>query len=243
MKKPLCSMLCLSLISLAITLSVVPEVAGPGSAFAGESGFFTAKVPAPSPYFREQDSALAAGKFLVASREMGDPRFAETVIFLVNYSSEGAMGLVINRPTSAKLSGAFPEMEKLKKRTDVIYVGGPVRVEQMFMLVRASGKPEDSRHVFADVYVSGSRALLRRLVDQGESGKKFRVFAGHAGWSPGQLDREVAMGGWYVVAADADTIFEKDSFRVWPELIRKGSLKWIDWKDVSTPPRPVAEPF
>ena len=102
----------------------------------------------------------------------------------------------------------------------------------MFMLVRSSAKPEDSRHVFQDVYVSGSKTLLRRMVDKGESGKRFHVFAGYAGWAPQQLDREVALGGWHVMPADAETIFEKEPSQIWPELIRRTSLKWISGENV-----------
>jgi putative transcriptional regulator len=172
-------------------------------------------------------AGLSKGKFLVAGGNMADPRFSETVIFLVGHGPDGAMGLVINRPTKARLSEAFPDLDGLKKRTDTLLIGGPVRTDQLFMLIRASVKPEDSSHVVKDVYVSGSRALLKKMVDKGESAKRVRVFAGYAGWGAQQLEREVARGDWYVMEADAESIFEKEPSRVWPELFRRGSAKWV----------------
>ncbi len=170
---------------------------------------------------------LSKGKFLVASRNIGDPRFSETVIFLVDYGPAGALGLVINRPTKVTLSMAFPEIEGLKRRNDVLFFGGPVRTDQMFMIVRSPDKPEDSYHVFNDVYVSGSKALLQGMIDKGNRGRRFRVFAGYSGWAAQQLDREVARGDWYVLPADAENIFEKEPSGIWPELFRKGSAKWV----------------
>ena len=237
MNKPLWSFFFFAAATLLIALAAME----PGPAFSGGSDSLKVKVPAnpPSPYPREQDTTLSSGKFLVASRGIKDPRFAEAVIFLVDYSTGGAMGLVINRPSHAKLSGAFPDLEGLKKRTDLLYIGGPVRIDQMFMLVRSSRKPDDSRHVFSDVYVSGNRTLLLKMIDKGESGKRLRVFAGYAGWAPGQLDREVALGGWYVMPADAETIFEKEPSHIWTELIRRSSLKWIG--DEGVPSSPVSQ--
>jgi putative transcriptional regulator len=230
---------------LIVTLFIVLPAMTVGPAFSGESDFLAVKIPANpfSQFPHEPDTALSKGKLLVAGRGMKDPRFLEAVILLVDYSNQGAMGLVINRPSDARLSKAFPDMEGLKKRTDPLYIGGPVRSGQMFMLVRSSGKPEDSRHVFKDVYVSGSKKLLQRIIGKGESGKGFHVFAGYAGWSPLQLDREVALGGWHVMPADAESIFEKEPSQIWPELIRRSSLKWIGGENMLNPASSGLEPL
>jgi putative transcriptional regulator len=230
---------------LSAALLIVFSAVTIGPAFPGESDLFAAKIPVtpPSQYRHAADTTLSKGKFLVASREMKDPRFAEAVIFLVDYSAQGAMGLVINRPTAAQLSKAFPDMERLKKRTDTLYAGGPVRMDQMFMLIRSSGKPEDSLHVFQDVYISGSMTLFQRLIEKGESGKRFHVYAGYAGWSSQQLDREVALGGWYILPGDPETIFEKNPSQIWAELIRRSSLKWIKEGPIVNFPYPVSGAF
>lgn len=217
-------------LSASLMLALFPHsrVAGPG--FSGqymESPVSPAPVSAVPPDRFSAYGGLSKGKFLVAGPNITDPRFSETVILLVDYEPNGAMGLVINRPSRARLSSVFPEIEGLKKRADTIFSGGPVRMDQMFLLVRSSGKPEDSYHVFKDVYASGSKKLLQRMIDQVGAAKKFRVFAGYAGWGAGQLEREVARGDWYVLQADAESIFEKESSEVWRELFRRGSVKWV----------------
>jgi putative transcriptional regulator len=170
---------------------------------------------------------LSRGKFLVADRNIRDPRFAQTVLLLIDYSSQGAMGIIINRPTKVKLASAFPKIEALKKREDTIYIGGPVGVEQMFLLIRSVGTPGESLHVFADVSISSSERVLRAMAKSGKTGKSFRVYAGYAGWSPQQLDQEVMRGDWHVVQADSKIIFDKSPSEIWPELIRQSSKLWV----------------
>ena len=210
-------------VCVSVFLVAAPDPVSSGSS----SEIVLCRISPPGPSLNPPETTLSAGKFLVASREMKDPRFLETVILLVSYGPDGAMGLVINRPTRTKLSRVFPDVGGLKARSDVFFMGGPVRPDQMSLLIRADAGEEDLRHVFQDVYVSGSRTVLQRMVDRNVKKERFRVFAGYSGWGPQQLDREVALGGWHVLPADAGTIFEKDSSLVWPELIRKSSLKWI----------------
>ncbi len=173
---------------------------------------------------------LSKGKFLVASRQLKDPNFTETVVLLVEYDRSGAMGLVLNRPTKMRLSTVLPDMEGLQDLPDTVYVGGPVAKNQMLLLIRSSSKPDDARLVFDDIYVSSSRALLRKMVDRRDPGQTFRLYAGHAGWAPGQLDQEVARGGWHVLQADVATVFEKAPGEIWPELIQRSSALWVRLK-------------
>ena len=184
-----------------------------------------ASAATPSRFFAYAD--LSKGKFLVAGPNIEDPRFSEAVIFLVDHGPGGAVGLVINRPTETTLSSIFPEIDALKNRPDTVFFGGPVRTDQMFMLVRSSTKPEDSYQVLGNVYVSGSKALLIDMIGKKDAGRKFRIYAGYAGWGAQQLEREIARGDWYVVSADAETIFEKKPSLIWPELFRRGSAQWV----------------
>ncbi len=168
----------------------------------------------------------AKGKFLVADRNLLDRNFSKTVILLTDYHQNGATGLIINRPTELKLSKAFPEMEKLRHRTDILYFGGPVAKGHMHLLIRSEDQPEGSRRVFDKIFVSSSHAVLQKMIDNAAGGATFRVYAGYAGWSPGQLDRELSRGDWHVLQADAKTIFDKPSSEIWPELIIRSSGKW-----------------
>ncbi len=170
---------------------------------------------------RQQSGRLSRGKFLVASRQIRDPRFAETVILLIQHDSNGTVGLIVNRPTDARLSDFFPEIKEQQGREHFAYIGGPVGMNQILLLIRQPYRSEDSKLVFDDVYVGLSKAVLERLVMKPDEKVKFRAYAGYAGWVFGQLENEVMRGDWRVVQADAETIFSKSAPEIWPDLIRK----------------------
>src|SRR5258708_5051749 len=91
---------------------------------------------------------LAKGVLLVASKRLQDPGFAETVILLLEYSKDGALGVVLNRPTSVSLATVLPEIKALKKRKEVVSLGGPVGREQVLLLAYSSRPPQDAQHIF-----------------------------------------------------------------------------------------------
>ncbi len=189
-----------------------------------ENFLLTRNPDAPAlPEPDEFDTKLSKGKFLIASRKLGDPRFQETVVLLIRYDRNGAAGLIINRPIKMSLSDAFPDSQIFKKRKETVYFGGPVELDRLLFLIRSPGRPEESAHVLGSVYVSSSRLVLDRLIGKPKTGEHVRVYAGYAGWAAGQLEAEVARGDWHVVQADANTIFERKSDKIWPELIRRGS--------------------
>lgn len=181
-------------------------------------------VTSPSPGRFRSETGLGKGKFLVASRHLRDPNFLEAVILLIKYDRTGAMGFVINRPTKVRLSMMLPEIEGLQQRTDTVYIGGPVARNQMLLLIRSGSQPKGSHRVFEDIYVSSSRTVLQRMIDNADAGERFRVYAGYAGWVPGQLDQEVSKGSWHVLQADAETIFDKAPSKIWPELILRSTI-------------------
>ena len=162
------------------------------------------------------------GKFLVASRSLADPNFRRTVVFLVEYGEQGALGVIVNRPTAAKLSDVV-EPEGAERLDDPIYWGGPVAHGAMLLLLRASEAPEGALPVFRNVYRSGSRELLERLLSHPDSVENLRIYSGHAGWIPGQLEAEIERGGWHVMPADPDLVFTTAPSAVWSELIRRAT--------------------
>jgi putative transcriptional regulator len=173
------------------------------------------------------NTGLAKGRFLVAGRNLRDANFAETVVLLVDYHTRGAMGLIINQPTEVRLTQVLPDMVGLQQRPDTVYIGGPVDRRRIVLLIRSSSALEDAQQVLDDIYISSSRTLFERLVDKAAVGEQFRVYAGYAGWAPGQLEREVSRGDWHILPADAETVFNKAPAEIWPELIRKGSIRWL----------------
>jgi putative transcriptional regulator len=177
-------------------------------------------LPGPDSYDRELP---ARGKFLVASRGLLDPRFRETVVLLIDYSANGATGLIINKPTKVALAEALPSMPGLKKRSDAVYYGGPVENNIILMLIRSGEDPTEAVRVFGDVYVSASRNTLERMIGSHKTEKQLRTYSGYAGWMARQLDWEVSRGDWLIIPADAHSIFESDASGIWLELIRRGS--------------------
>lgn len=163
--------------------------------------------------------ALAAGKFLVAEEQVLDPNFARTVVLLIDYGPEGAMGLIINRPATVTLAEVLPTVESLEGRTDRIYFGGPVQQDGLLILVRAEEPPEELEPIFGDVYAGGSARTLASLIVAGFDEKRLRGYAGYAGWGPGQLDGEVARGDWMILPAASSLVFDPAPTSIWKKLI------------------------
>ncbi len=169
---------------------------------------------------------LADNRFLVAARHLLDPNFANTVVLLLSYGEGGAMGLVINRPTELPLGELLPAVESLAESGETVWFGGPVAIDRLMMLVRAPSPPEEGEQVFEDVYLGGGRELLERLAARPQTGERFRVYAGYAGWAPGQLEAEVGRGDWAILPADADTVFESEPEKIWSKLIERSGVRW-----------------
>jgi putative transcriptional regulator len=174
-------------------------------------------------------AALAKGRFLVASRHLHEANFAETVVLLVDYDHKGAMGLIINRPTTVRLATILPTIAALQQRPDTVSIGGPVASNRLVLLIRSNSQPTDAERVLEHVYVSMRRQVLERMVDTPDAGAHFRVYAGYAGWRAGQLEREVSRGDWHIVPADAETVFDKAPADIWPALIQKSSIRWLSF--------------
>ncbi len=165
-----------------------------------------------------------AGEFLVATRQLTDSVFSETVILLIEYGKDGAMGLIINRPTKVLVSKLFPEVKELKKRSDRAYIGGPVEMYKVFLLLNSSKNPPGrSLHIFDGVYISPDMRTLRKMAS--EQNSKFRIYAGYAGWTSGQLEAEISRGDWYILAADEKAIFDMPAQEVWPSLIDRAGIE------------------
>jgi putative transcriptional regulator len=152
-----------------------------------------------------------------------DPNFAETVVLLVDYNSEGALGVIVNRPTDTLVSEVLPELETLSERSDRIWLGGPVAQWQLVMLAQSESDLAEGRLVMGDLYFSASRSSLESVLSgDGE----FRLYAGYAGWSAGQLDQEIERGGWRVLSAEISMVFDRAPLDLWRELIQRSTVHW-----------------
>jgi putative transcriptional regulator len=183
-----------------------------------------------------QTDDLAVGKFLVASRDLGDPNFAKTVILLVHYSDDqGSVGLVVNRRTDVPMSRVFQDLKEAKGRMDPVYVGGPVELNSVLALLKTKSKPENATRVFGDVYLISNKDVLRATMASGAEASVFHTYVGYAGWGAGQLEHEVELGAWHIVQADSATVFHADPDSVWPRMIQRTETQ-IARRFTYTPP-------
>jgi putative transcriptional regulator len=170
---------------------------------------------------------LDKGMLLVASKDLGDPNFSEAVILLIAYGANGTMGVIINRASNVKLASVLPKIKSLRKRGDVIYLGGPVVTNTVLLLIRSAKQPEDSLAILDDVYASSSIPALQHQLERKGSKEQLRAYVGHAGWAPGQLEAEVERGDWYVTPADADSVFTAAPEGLWRALLPRVEGDWV----------------
>jgi putative transcriptional regulator len=156
---------------------------------------------------------------------MKDPRFRETVVLVTQPPRGGPFGVIVNRPLTRLLSEIFPQYAGFKGRTDVLLRGGPVKPDGLVFLVRTSNPPARAMHVLKDVYFTGDTAWIETLLQRSDPTRGLRIYAGYSGWAPGQLQNEMQRGDWYVLPADAETLFDKDVSRIWPDLVQRASAR------------------
>jgi putative transcriptional regulator len=184
---------------------------------AGASG--AAQPPLSGQQNRGEVRALAKGKVLVAARSLRDPNFVETVVLLVDFSADGAVGLILNRRTDVPISRVFTGPEGLRAGRSTLFLGGPVDVKGILGLARGANASLN-RHVVKDVYLVNSRESLDALLGAGTSPEWCRVYAGYSGWGAEQLQREVIAGAWSVLEGNGRIAFDPQPETLWDRLIR-----------------------
>jgi putative transcriptional regulator len=163
---------------------------------------------------------ISRGMLLVASRQLTDPNFAETVVLLVEHNDSGTLGMIINRPTNLRLGKAVPELADVEHGEYLLYFGGPVASRAVNYVTRDQ-PPGDFMQLEKDVYLGGSRQGLRDLVVDDVARDQLRVFLGYAGWGPGQLHKEIVRGSWHWTRGSAAEVFNEAPEGLWPTLINR----------------------
>ncbi len=171
---------------------------------------------------------LGIGKLLVASRDLGDPIFAKTVVLLVRYDTDGVVGLMLNRRTDVPLSRVFEQFKAAKDRSDPVYMGGPVELPAVFALLQSKAKLEEAEHVFGGVYLISTKSALEKTISGRPDPGVFHVYLGYAGWTPDQLRKEIEVGAWFIFQGDTQTVFNSNPDSLWSQMIRKTELKMAD---------------
>ena len=157
----------------------------------------------------------AKGRLLVATADMADPNYRQTVVLLLHHDSNGTIGVAINRPTWLSVDDVRPEAEPAAYDGDV-FRGGPLAPTQMIFLVRdPPAGVFDGQPILDRIYASGNLEQLRALT--GALGHTaVRVYAGHSEWAAGQLDEEIRNGHWSVVDGTTERVFETAPEDMWP---------------------------
>ena len=171
---------------------------------------------------------LASGMLLVATPALQDPNFVDTVVLLLDVTEEGALGVVLNRPSQVLVADVLEPWRDVVGEPEVLFRGGPVGTDGALAVARlrdAQDAPVGWRPV-AGVIGMVDLDTPTELVDGSLSA--MRVFAGYAGWGAGQLDGEVERQDWYVVTSEADDPFRDDPEGLRRDVMRRqpGMLAW-----------------
>lgn len=219
MKKALCTQHCLAAALVAVLL--LPGLPGTACA-AGTSvaGVSAARAPAA-----KSPNAPATGKaakrsltsiLIVAQGVVSDPNFGGSIVVVMNNLGAAPVGIIVNRPMPLTVARLFPDVKRLARVDDKVYFGGPVEFPDVWYLFRAKTAPASAIQVCDGVYVSSDRKFLLELLDRPKPTEGLRIYLGHAGWAPGQLQAEIEGGAWLPQRADAESIFDAKPQHPWP---------------------------
>ena len=160
------------------------------------------------------------GVFLVAKPSISSGPFHKSVVLLLSHGEGGTLGVIVNRATGIKLSETLPDLDKSGAATHALHFGGPVALEGLIFLFRSDEPPEGVDGVMGNVYFSSNPEVLDGLIEEERGPEELRLYLGHSGWAPRQLDNELRRGDWEVVRADAFTVFRKKPETMWDELAK-----------------------
>lgn len=182
-----------------------------------------------------EGSPARAGRLLVASPDMGDPNFADSVVLLLEVNDDGALGVILNRPAAIPVAEVLPAWAEHASAPELLFRGGPVSTDGALGVALVRGGPERQPPGFRPLEDAAPEAGDLGLLDLDAPAELFadslaglRIFAGYAGWGAGQLAGEIERDDWYVVPATADDVFGSESTGLRREVLRRqpGDLAW-----------------
>jgi putative transcriptional regulator len=166
------------------------------------------------------------GQLLIASPKIVDPNFRRVVVYMAEHTDEGAMGLVLNRPAETTVAEAVPDLEWLSGDGDAgVWVGGPVSPASVIVLAEF----EDPAR--AALVVEGDLGFVPAEIedrDEFAAGvRRVRIFAGHSGWGPGQLEAELEEDSWILEPAERGDVFTADPGALWSKVLRRKGAEYV----------------
>jgi putative transcriptional regulator len=160
---------------------------------------------------------MLTGQLLLASPTLLDPNFQRTVVLVGVHSEEGAMGVVLNRPSETAVCDAVPQLEQAVEE-DPVYVGGPVQPGSIILLAEFVDPSPIGLLVVGRIGFPAPETDIEALTDATE---RRRVFAGYAGWSSGQLEAELEQGDWIVHPALPEDVFTELPGKLWSTVLTR----------------------
>lgn len=167
-----------------------------------------------------QQHLPANGVLLVAKPSLTDPNFSQTVVLVTQTEDGGTVGVIINRPTTLKLSQFLSEEFPTGNYREPIFFGGPVMRQTLVSLFRSEAPPAaPAFHILKGVYLTMHSDNIEGLLKDATA--RYRIYAGFSGWIPRQLESEMMRDGWYFLPADEATIFREKTDGLWDELVER----------------------
>ncbi len=180
---------------------------------------------------QETPNGKTRAQMLVASRDLPDPLFHDSVVLMLPIKEGGQLlvGLIINKPSKIKVRDVFPDSQALQKSDMVAYFGGPVDAEVVARsaIFRSKTPPKSATLVFDDVYVTFDSDTIVALAADPQKTPTLRIFLGRSQWAPEQFENEFAIGAWHSVPATADSVFSKSPEFLWRTLIESTEPKSV----------------
>jgi putative transcriptional regulator len=160
-----------------------------------------------------------AGQLLVATPLIGDPHFERSVVMILAHGSEGAFGVIVNRPTDSTVAEVAPEWSDHVTAPGVVFLGGPVAVDTLTGI----GRPVDETVPGYAPLVAGVGSVDLNSPPPSDRPRwaGLRLFAGSAGWAEGQLEDEIREGAWWVLPAAPDDVLTSDPSTLWARVLRR----------------------
>ena len=173
---------------------------------------------------------VEAGSLLVATPMLLDPNFDHTVVLMLDVDENGALGVVLNRPSTVEVAEILPDWSELTTGPDVLFSGGPVSTDSALGVAGLQPGDETEPVGFRRLYDHVGIVDLdtpTEVVGPALSG--LRIFAGYAGWEEEQLVDEISTGSWYVVPSAPGDLFGTEPASLWSRVLRRqpGELAWV----------------
>jgi putative transcriptional regulator len=175
------------------------------------------------------------GRLLVATPLLGDPNFERTVVLMLEHSDEGALGVVLNRPSTLEVADPMADWARLAAVPPLVFIGGPVSKGSVIGLARRSGELPDESFTA----VVGAVGVIDLALDSDEVGGALdavRVFTGYAGWAPEQLEGEIDEGAWWTVDAQPDDAMTAEPSGLWRAVLARQPYPLRMWSNYPDSP-------